>query len=113
MILCVFAGESTITRGQPSAPTSVGDSSLTRFRYWNLPFLLPVPRLRGGCGQPLLEPALDGVPSPPDPIVSALRVTAEPRASSGPLEPTVSRSDTRNHHVHTDRIDVGSLGCPA
>ena len=29
-ILLVFPGDSTITRGQPSAPTSVGDPSLTR-----------------------------------------------------------------------------------
>ena len=50
-----------------------------------------------------------------NPIVSALRVTAEPRASGDRSNRTVSviTFDARNHHVHTDRIDVGSLGCPA
>ena len=50
-----------------------------------------------------------------NPIVSALRVTAEPRASGDRSNRTVSviTFDARNHHVHKDRIDVGSLGCPA
>ena len=50
-----------------------------------------------------------------NPIVSALRATAEPRAAEDRWNRTVSviTFDARNHPVHTDRIDVGAFGCPA